>query len=279
MTRLLILLFTLLTFPLSGQADEYRVMSFNLRYGSANDGDNSWPNRQELVVETIRRFSPDLLGTQETLPFQAEYIGEQLDQYQYVGWSREKNPNGEQCGIFFLRSRFDLIDSGQFWLSENPDEPYTKSWDSSLPRVATWVVLKPKSNDEAPFLFVNTHFDHRGAEARKQSGRLIHERIQKLRGKMPVILTGDFNCDIGSEPYQALTSDGKLVDTYPLGHPEPETNVGTFHGFRGTPGKARIDWVLISPDWNIKSATIDRHHQGDRYPSDHFPVTAAIEPR
>ena len=114
---------------------ELRVMSFNIRYGSANDGKDSWTNRQVLVVKVIKAFDPDLMGTQETLPFQAVYLNEQLPAYTYIGWSRDQNEAGEQCGIFVRKERFEIIESGQFWLSETPDEKFSKSWDSSLPRV------------------------------------------------------------------------------------------------------------------------------------------------
>ena len=114
---------------------ELKVMSFNIRYGTADDGKDIWANRQELVVTVIKAFAPDLMGTQETLPFQAKYIHEQLSEYTYIGWSRDQSETGEQCGIFVRKERFEIIESGQFWLSETPDEKFSKSWDSSLPRV------------------------------------------------------------------------------------------------------------------------------------------------
>ena len=129
--------------PVDG-ADTVRVMSFNIRYGTARDGDDVWPNRKELVAETINQFKPDLLGTQETLPFQAAYLLERLPGYTSVGWSRDASKDGEQCTIYFRSARFELLDKGQFWLSETPDEQFSKSWDSSLPRVATWVKLRSR---------------------------------------------------------------------------------------------------------------------------------------
>lgn len=262
---------------LAAESGELRVMSFNIRFGTANDGENKWPARRELVVETIKRYTPDLLGTQETLPFQASYIGQQLPEYTYVGWSRDANPDGEQCGIFYLSERFEQLDAGQFWLSENPAEKFSKSWDSSLPRVATWVVLKDRrAADAEPLFFLNTHFDHRGQVARLEAAKLILQQVNELRGDKPVIITGDFNCDQGSAPYQAITSDGLLVDTYRARYPEKQENEGTFNGFKGTAGNARIDWVLASKPLVVREATIDRYHVEQRYPSDHFPVTAIL---
>lgn len=261
---------------------ELRVMSFNIRYGTASDGKDIWANRQDLVVKVIKDFAPDLMGTQETLPFQAAYINEQLSEYTYIGWSRDQNENGEQCGIFVRKERFEIIESGQFWLSETPDEKFSKSWDSSLPRVVTWTRLKDKESKENPadgreFLFANTHFDHRGTEARKQSAILLRRRLSEMAPQLPIIVTGDFNCDQGSEPYQELLEENVLTDSYRSLHPTREDNEGTFHGFSGTPGAARIDWILTTEQFKPTKASIDRTHVDGRYPSDHFPVTTVFQ--
>ena len=252
-----------------------RVMSFNIRYGTANDGKDVWMNRRELVVQTIKTFHPDLLGTQETLPFQATYINEQLPDYAYIGWSRDDSKDGEQCGIFVRRVRFEILESGQFWLSETPDEKFSKSWDSSLPRVVTWSRLKDKQSDRE-FLFANTHFDHRGTEARKQSAILLRRRLLEMAPKLPIILTGDFNCDHGSEPYQALLEENVLRDSYRAIYPNRGDDEGTFHGFSGKPGSVRIVWILATEKFRATEATIDRTHADGRYPSDHFPVSTVF---
>jgi endonuclease/exonuclease/phosphatase family metal-dependent hydrolase len=111
----------------TASADDLRVMSFNIRYGTANDGDDAWPKRQELVLKVIEAAQPDLLGTQETLPFQASYLAEHMPDFQYFGWSRDASPNGEQCGIFIRKSRFEVLESGQFWLSETPESRHVGS--------------------------------------------------------------------------------------------------------------------------------------------------------
>jgi len=254
---------------------DVRVMSFNIRYGTARDGDNAWPKRRELVVETIKASNPDLLGTQETLPFQADYIAEHCPEYSKIGWTREKNPKGEQCALFYRTERFELIDSGQFWLSETPDKKFSKSWDSSLPRVATWVILRDRLGSSEDFVFANTHFDHRGPTARLESAHLIHQRAQELSGA-PVILTGDFNCPEGSEPWQAMTASGLLRDTFRVAHPESTDAEGTFNGFKGRTAGGRIDWVMTTEHFDVKSAEIDRSNKDGRYPSDHCPVTAIL---
>lgn len=255
---------------------ELRVMSFNIRNGSAKDGDNAWPHRQQLVVDTIRAFNPDLLGTQETLPFQADYISSELPEYSKIGWTRDRNENGEQCAIFYRADRFELVESGQFWLSETPDEKYSKSWDSSLPRVATWVVLRDGRNNEQEFVFANTHFDHRGRTARLESAMLIRQRAEALDGA-PIILTGDFNCPEKSAPWTELTGSRLLRDTRRTLYPQVQDNEGTFNGFRGQAGDRRIDWILATEQFEVHAADIDRTNDDGRYPSDHYPVTAVLQ--
>lgn len=256
-----------------------RVMSFNLRFATANDGDNRWELRRDLLLRTIQQFNPDLLGTQETLPIQAEFLGHALPQYEYWGRSREadENSGGEQSGLFFRKDRFRRVDQGHFWLSESPEAPGSKSWDTSLPRMVTWVELED-THASRRLRFYNTHFDHLGSMARLESARLLRRRIAGLPASTPTIVTGDFNCGADSEPYQALFGPGenRLQDTYRIVH-GPSREKGTFHAFRGEAGERRIDWVAVTSNWRVRAAEIDLTHDGGRYPSDHFPVQAVVE--
>lgn len=262
--------------------ENVRVMSFNIRFGSAKDGENHWEKRKELVAKTIHEFAPDLLGTQETLKFQADFLSDQMPEYTYFGRSRMKAPN-EHCGIFFRTARFTQLAGGHFWLSESPEAPASKSWDSSLPRMVSWVLLNDHQNESGrPILFVNTHFDHRGKVARLESARLIRQRISTLRtiaGNPHVIVTGDFNTAEASAPYEALVSENpQLVDTYRRMHPDRQQDEGTFGGWRGVTSGGRIDWILADPDCKVISATIENTPTADgRYASDHYAVTALLE--
>gem|GEM_PF-227653 len=272
----------------SEDGPQIRVMSFNLRLGIADDGDDRWELRKELLFKTIENYSPDLLGTQETFPFQSEFLQQQMPDFQAVGRDRNpKSPNDkEQCTILFNRKRFDLVASGHFWLSENPDQAGSQSWDSSLPRMASWVRLWDR-NAERALVFVNTHFDHRGPAARANGATVLRQRIENLGADTPIILTGDFNCASDSQPYQNLvkvqvgpsgdTPMPSLIDTFSTIHAGKVKDIGTFNGFKGTKSGARIDWVLVSPQWKIISAEIDDTNDTGRYPSDHFPVTSVIQ--
>ncbi len=280
----LVLLIAATCLPLAAEEtlpeETVRVMSFNVRYGSANDGDNHWDNRKHNLVTTIAEFDPDLLGTQETLQLQADFIAEHLDQFTYFGRSRMKTPN-EHCGIFYKTQRFTWLAGGHFWLSETPEIPESKSWDSSLPRMASWVLLSDNQQETAPpVLFINTHFDHRGVKARQLSAELIRRRITNLLpiAKNPrVIATGDFNTGASSAPHQALLQDNaQFVSTYRELHPEPTDEEGTFNAFQGKTSGVRMDWILASPTFKILSADIDRRSFDGRNPSDNFPVTAVL---
>lgn len=283
------------------KTEPIKVMSFNIRYGTARDGDNRWDKRRELVVQAIENFDPDLLGTQETLQFQADYLLKNLSGFEYVGTSRDKDPkSGEQCGILFRKERFEKVEAGQFWLSENPDQRASKSWDSSLPRIATWVVLKDKVNKKKSLVFINTHFDHIGHQARLESAKLIRNWIEKKHADDAVIVTGDFNCGESSRPYNALVNkmnDIEIIDSYRASHSdaghsdtghsdtgqtrtgqkESNKQEGTFSGYRGNKAGARIDWILHSEQFETTKATIDRFNVKGRYPSDHYPVTAVLK--
>ena len=258
--------------------DELRVMSFNVRLGVADDGDNSWQQRKELLAKTARDFDPDLLGTQETYDFQAAYLLEHLPGRAYVGWPRQPDSSdGEECGILYRTSRFEKRDEGQFWLSDTPDVPGSKSWDSSLPRIVTWVELRDKRRPERRLVFLNTHFDHRGQEARLESARLLRKRLEGLNAVW--IMTGDFNCAEASPPYVALVGEGvglTVVDSYRAAHPVREDDEGTGNRFTGRRSGGRIDWILHSPGLETVSAAIDRSEEKGRFPSDHFPVTAVL---
>jgi endonuclease/exonuclease/phosphatase family metal-dependent hydrolase len=127
------------------KGNDLKVMSFNIRLGVAKDGENRWDLRKELVVKTIREYNPDLLGLQEVFPMQEEYLRENFQVYVYYGRSRLVDPNdGEACSVMFRKDRFDAIEKSTFWLSETPDKPGSKSWDSSLPRIANLVGLTDK---------------------------------------------------------------------------------------------------------------------------------------
>jgi len=265
--------------------EQLRVMSYNIRYGTAPDGEDHWERRKEFLVATIRAFSPDLLGTQETLSFQRDYLAEHMPEYEVLGVGREDGKErGEMMAVFWRKDRFEVIDSGHFWLSETPEIPGSKSWDSSLPRMVTWVKLRDRvAESKPPIVWFNTHFDHRGAVVRRESARLIRRKLEELGKGCSLIIAGDFNAGESSEPYRILfgmSEDGRLspvVDTFRVAFPVRGAEEGTLSGFdvRNVTGP-RIDWIACSRDWTVVKAGIDRTARDGRTPSDHFAVYAVL---
>ena len=261
-----------------------RVMSFNIRYGTANDGINRWELRKEFLVDTIRDFDPDLLGTQETLASQRDYFADAMNSYAVVAAGRDDGKQaGEMAALYYRKDRFEAIDEGHFWLSETPEKVGSKGWDAALPRIATWVKLKDLRSPEAkPILFVNAHLDHKGQEARVQSAKLIRVKLQELGSEARWIVTGDFNASPSDEPYRALfdpAAERKLLDTFRIMHPVQGPDEGTFSSFKAnqTSG-ARIDWIGCSEDFQVRLSRIDRTNRQGRTASDHFAVTAVLRP-
>ena len=270
--------------PKKDVSTDLRVMSFNVRLGVAKDGPNAWDLRKDLVVETVKRFDPDLLGTQETWPFQAAFLKKGLPGHAYYGVGRQVDPTtGEQCGLMYRKDRFEQLEKGTFWLSKTPSKPGSKSWDSSLPRIASWVRLRDKRDRGRELVLINTHFDHRGRQAREEAAKIIRRRVTELGSEARVVVTGDFNAAEGSAPYRALLApDGSvavLLDSYRKAHPKRREGEGTFSAWNGRRSGGRIDWVLHTSHYRTISASIDRSNDSGRYPSDHYPVTAVLKPR
>ena len=263
-----------------------RVMSFNVRVRTIMDVMNPWRSRRETLVEAIRQFQPDVLGTQELLDAQADYLEDALPQYAFVGAGRSngKRSGGEMCGIFYRSDRFRLVDSGHFWLSDTPEEPGRKSWGTWFTRMTTWVKLQPLTNGGASggaFYVFNTHFDVGGERARQESAKLLRERIAVMTSGAPVVITGDFNTTEGTATYQTLLAGPggrgpKFTDAYRDVHPVATRDEATRHGFDGSTRGERIDWIIASPGFDPVEAAIVRHNRDGKYPSDHFPVTAVL---
>ncbi len=261
--------------------DALRVMTFNIRYGTANDRENSWDQRKELLADVVHEFNPDLLGTQEVLAAQADFLQEKLSDYVMVGVGRDDGKRqGEFSAAFYKKSRFEVLDSGTFWLSETPDVAGSKSWDSSLPRIVTWVRLRDRGVPQRELLWLNTHWDHRGRQARVESGKMIRQFVDEHAGDALVLVTGDLNVNEDHPGVQAMLAEEgvpRLADLYRQAHPDVQPDESTFGGFRGQTQGKRIDFILGSAECRVTDADIVRTSRDGRYPSDHYPVTAVVK--
>ena len=262
-------------FVLPMHAQALRVMTFNVRYPSPDDGPNLWELRKDHLVGTIRAKSPDIIGTQELFFEQGQYIVEQLPAYTWFGLSRQGNRSDEHMGVFFRKDRLRLVESGNFWLSETPDAPGSMSWNVSLPRMATWGLFELKESGRRLYLF-NTHFPHRreDEQARLECARVLYDRMNRIAEDLPIVLTGDFNTGPDSAPYAVFSRDFKDSRLTAGRRSGPE---GTSSGFGGSTTGRRIDWILQrGPLKSLESETVVNPRDG-RFPSDHFPVFVVFE--
>ncbi|MBM4018384.1 MAG: endonuclease/exonuclease/phosphatase family protein [Planctomycetes bacterium] len=268
--------------PPSADAQTLRVMTFNILTAGSDGHVGPWEKRKAAVVARIRQFRPDLLGTQEVLASQAEYLRQELPEYGWAGAGRDDGAaTGPQTAVFWRLDRFEKIREGHFWLSKTPDVPGSKDWLSWVPRTASWVELRRRDDPRQTLLFFNTHFDALSGSARRKSAALLRERISQEAGGRPVVVTGDFNAQGGADVYRRVLGDGedaglRLLDSYREVHPARGTNEGTYRFPGGLRVDRRLDWILHTPHFRAAWCGIDTASDGGRYPSDHFPVMAVL---
>lgn len=264
---------------MSAQSPEiFNVMSFNIRYDNPGDSAHAWPYRKEMVASTIKFHEADLLGLQEALEHQVQYLDSALTEMDWVGVGRDDGKSqGEFSPVFYNKNKFELLDWGTFWLSETPDE-ISVGWDAALPRIATWSKLLLKSSGDS-MLYINTHFDHRGEKAREESAKLIRAKANELAGNLPVVITGDFNATPDSAPYAAMTEGEDMDDAYALTvlpHHGPGSSFSGFVTTEPLQENRRIDYVFVSPDVKVLKHAILTDSNNNAYPSDHLPVFAEV---
>ncbi len=254
-----------------------QLMTFNLRFENDYDKENGWEHRRDMVIDLIRKYRPSILGTQEGIPRQLQFILDQLPEYR-VHAPSNRAPDDETCQyptIFYRRDVLTFVSGGEFWLSTAPEVHRSKNWDSAFPRLMSYALCRCVQTG-IPFWVAVTHLDNIGVEARRQQAGIISRWIRERSD--PVILMGDFNDAPGSPAHRILTSsDCGLHDSWlALGRIEGEASM-THHGFIGKPNSTRIDWILLSSHFRVRDAWIIRDHCEGRYPSDHFPYMVECE--
>ena len=254
------------------------VMSFNIRYGTARDGDNSWELRRRAVVDVIETYSPEVLGVQEALRFQLDELAEAMPRYKEIGVGRADGVEaGEYAAILVDRSRLEVLDEGTFWFSDTPETPGSTSWGNDIPRICTWARVRERASERSFYVY-NVHWDHRSQPSRERGAELLLRRIaQRSSPEDPVLVTGDFNAGESSAAFKRLLDDDavRFTDTFRTLN-EEATGVGTFNGFEGETNGEKIDAILASDGWEVLASEIVRDAPGGRYPSDHFPVVARV---
>ena len=259
---------------ISGQS--LKVITYNIRYDNPKDEENRWDNRKDFLTDQIKFYEPDFLGTQEGLAHQVSFIDSTLSQYKYIGVGRnDGNSEGEFSAIFFNSEKFNLIINSTFWLSETPDVP-SKGWDASLNRICTYGLFENGNTKEKLWVF-NTHFDHRGVQARSNSSKLIIKKIRELnKDNYQIVFMGDLNLEPESEAIRYLSSE--LTDTKTANSKVVFGPTGTYNGFKfNQPVFRRIDYIFVSKgNVEVVKYAVLSDSKECRYPSDHLPVYAEI---
>lgn len=257
-------------------------MTFNIRYNTAADSLNAWPYRKDKVASQILFHKAHIVGVQEALPDQIVDLQQRLPQYKYAGVGRDDGKQkGEYSAIFYDTTRLQALQTKTFWLSQTPQTPGSKSWDAAITRIVTWVKFRDHKTKKIFFAF-NTHFDHIGKIARRESAKLLLQKVKEIAGSTPAVITGDFNAEPADEPVQIIKdkfnplhfTDAKEISRTP--HYGP---TGTFNGFKNKERNDQpIDYILLKGKWNVLThATISQTWQG-RFASDHFAVIAVLNP-
>ncbi len=255
---------------------QMKVMTYNLRYANPEDGENYWEHRKESVVELIKTYQPDILGTQEGLHAQITYLDKSLPEYSYIGVGRDDGKQaGEYTAILFRKDRFDLVEEKYYWLSETPEVP-SVGWDAAIVRILTHVVLKEKNTGKL-FPVFNAHFDHAGDEARYQSAKFICTLIdQNFSIEQPMLVMGDFNMESNTRGIALLKT--KLNDSYDVSKTTPSGPPGTYSRFNTEIiPERRIDYIFTRGFEVSEYQQIDDKRKNGLWISDHLPVYAELK--
>lgn len=276
-----------LLLPLVGMAKEkveqpvkVRWCTFNVRCIAAPDEKIgcSWEVRKDNVAQYVLDNNIDVVGMQEVTFKQLNDLRERLKGYDYVGVGRtDGKEKGEFTPVFFRADKYEPLEKGNFWLSETPDVPGSKGWDAALERVASYVKLKDKATGKI-FMAINTHYDHIGVQARKESAKLIMSKIKSIVGDRPAVVTGDFNITEDNEAYSTMVnSEFKMNDAYHMTAHHTGAPY-TFHDYcRKSPLKAhKIDYIFVTPNVKVLQSHIERETPTKRI-SDHNPHWADLE--
>jgi len=276
--------------PVAENALQLRIITFNILQANAHkDNENRWENRRELVVNILRENQPDIVGLQEALRLQLDQIRQGLGQYGEIGVGRDDGKTqGEYCAILYRRDRFDVNESGTFWLSDTPEAPNSITWGNACTRICTWARFIEKKSRLAFYAF-NLHLDHVSQPSREKSAVLLANRIAGRKQPDPFIVTGDFNAGednpailylkgkgaLGKDSAGPVPNPIPLVDTFRVLHRD-DKEVGTFNDLQGNRSGPKIDYIFVPGDLEILQAEIIRTQYAGRWPSDHFPVTATL---
>lgn len=269
----------LICLSLCAATQDLTVMTFNIRYKNNIDSLNGWSYRKDKVASQILFHKAHIVGVQEAMHEQMIDMQQRLPAYKSIGVGRDGKQEGEYSAIWYDTTRLQLLAGETFWLSETPDVPASKGWDAALTRVATWAKFRDRKTKKIFFAF-NTHFDHKGKEARKESAKLLLQKIKEIAGTTPSITTGDFNSRPSEEPIQVILDSSNplhLTDTKEISATPHYGPTGTFNGFGPKETEeVPIDFIFTKGKWKVLTHATLSESWGGRYSSDHFAVLAEV---
>lgn len=255
------------------QEADIKALCFNVRYDNPSDGEFVWKNRRSAVVKMIKELKPSVMGFQEVLDNQLEYLKKELSGYSYIGVGREDGKTkGEYAPIFYDKGALTLIQSGHFWLSPTFDKP-SKGWDAACERIATWALLECKQSKKR-FVCINTHFDHVGEKARLESGKMLLNNINALSDQIPAIIMGDFNTTVDDVSLSPITS--KFANVRDAQAVFGDQVAYTYIGFGADQSeRALIDHIFVN-HFRVADYRVVVENFGVKQLSDHLPVVCEL---
>lgn len=243
----------------------------NIRFDNPADGVNAWPHRRIHLASTLLAHKPDIIATQEGRFTQLKDFESLLPHFQIIDQHRSWIKERMYPSFFIRRERFEVIKSGDLWLSETPGVAGSKSFQSAFPRLMTWVRLQVKESEQN-LLIVNTHLDHIKEETRIHQVEVLVQEIKRIwKGECPLFIMGDFNDSPDGKVRSLINQElPGLQDAWKVCHHPEETS---HHAFNGEcQNGSRIDWILLDKKTEVESCVMEKKKMEDRYPSDHFPI-------
>lgn len=262
-------------------SEPVNVMSFNIRYDNPADSLDNWKYRKDRVANAIRFYEVDILGTQEVLHNQMEDLKQRLPGYEAIGVGREDGKEkGEYSALWYKKERFNLLESGYFWLSETPEVAGSKGWDGACERIATWAKLQDKVSGKK-FFALNTHLDHVGVMARREGVKLVLDKMTQLSEGMAVVITGDFNATPESDVIRLMTDEANPAHLTDARQASPVVYgpAWSFHDFGNTPYDKRslIDYVFVRNGLKVLKYGVLAETENEAFLSDHTPILVTVE--
>lgn len=255
---------------------ELNFISVNIRFNNPHDGVNAWPHRRAYLAETLLKHNPHVIATQEGRLDQLKELETELKDFELMAphrcWINERM----YPSFFVKKNTFSIVSSFDKWLSETPDIAGSKSFESTFPRLMTGLILKPLAA-KTEFFLINTHFDHIKSSTRIEQAKVLCQEVRaQLLAHQSLILLGDYNDSPISEPRAQIESCfPQLRDSWTEFNSVEETS---HHGFNSEINAgSRIDWILVDKKLEVTECYLDKSHQGELYPSDHYPVIAKIK--